>query len=215
MKKYSKKIQKKLGLELPKHLVKLIEFVNTLEDKYKYDMTNFSSDFKLEYNKELIEDYFWDRVEDENSSVSYKTIKKVSKKLIPFANLHKGSVTSVGEFAFWLKDNETADNLPIVSVCHNNGYMELFAKNTKELLRLLSAGAPSWILNEGDLPFVNLNALEDYRNWLQTELNIEPLKTDKEVKAIKQEAQDLHQEAFYEWLTQNGSDHHVKDDIWK
>ena len=211
MKKYRKKIQKKLGLELPIYLDKLIDFVNTIDAKY--DTTNFSSDFKLEYNKELIEDYFWDRVEDEDSSVSYKTIKKVSKKLIPFANLDNGSAASFGEFAFWVKDNETADNLPIVFVCHNDGYMKLFAKNTKELLRLLSAGAPSWMLNEGDFPFVNLDALAAYRNWLQTELNIKPVQTDNEAKAITQEAEDLYQEVFYEWLSQNGSDHHVMDVI--
>jgi len=209
MKKYRKKIQKKLGLELPKYLLELIHFDKLTHKKYvkKQDgLIYFSDGFSLEYTKDLIEDFYWDRVDEDDSTVSDTTIKKISKKLIPFATLE------YGYFAFWLKENSTADELPIVFICQNDSYMELIATNTKELLRLLSSGAQRRMLEEEEAYHsVILEALQDYRNWLENDLKIKPVKTNKEIDAIIKEAQDKYQKDFFDWLSQNGSDTHVKD----
>lgn len=162
-------------------------------------------DFEEQYGGETYSESFYlcidlDKTPDRGQ---YSLDEEYFERLIIFANADGTGA----KYAFWVNNvDQSLEEAPII-VIGSEGHIQVVAKNSKELLQLLSFGPEGM---DGSF-YKDLDDFEEpenahqYREWMKRELNLQPIENievedSDEVNNLIDEAVKEFGEPFRKWM---------------
>lgn len=170
-----------VGFELPKELILLNEFDNTVDGYY-------SKGFELV-------------LDDKAGIATWSESKEFLYRLMPFAEANASGST----YALWNDgNNNELDNLPVVVFGDEGGY-HIVAENILDLLQLLTFDTEISVDHEevyfykDEEDYEESQSLSLYTNWLKENFNLDPISQPEEIIS---KAQKKYKEKFDNWVGQ-------------
>ena len=171
------------NLEIPKELIGLVNFQNSIDDD-----ENFSDQF-----------YIGRDYSDKSGISGYSDNDEFTSSIIEFA-MADGSGSS---YAFWIRNgNRNLNEAPILAFGSEGG-IHIVAKDIKELLQILtfdvepSTGWEELYFYKDEDDYEPSDKIVEYKKWALENFSI---KSTDDADEIVNDAQEIYEEEFQNWL---------------